>query len=171
MALLSRTLLLAALALPLLAGAAPAAQTPGASGLNSPPELQNALKERNLQAPGKLSGQNYPRTPGKLTGQGSPRTLGKLPPRGQAKVPGKTGPAGQETPQSFRERYRLHPGAAGGQASRDVFLNQRIQGQSPSSLQRRPTPPKEPAKEQPLAAPEAQPLLELTPAPPQASPR
>lgn len=54
-----------------LAGQAHAAPTP---------ELQNALKERNLKAPGRLTGQ------------------APAPQRGLGKVPAK-GPDGQETPQ------------------------------------------------------------------------
>lgn len=143
--------MVAALALLGLATAAQAAQTPGAQGLKNPPELQDAVKERNLRAPGKLTGQ----TPA--------RSLGKMPPPAKARVQ-KPGPAdGQETPQSFRQRHRLQRGATPGQGSRDALLNQRIQGQRPSSLQRRPTPP----KDQPPAPPIGQPGQE---APPSAQP-
>ncbi|MBI5521217.1 MAG: hypothetical protein HY910_01220 [Desulfarculus sp.] len=130
-----------------LAGGAGAAQTPGAQGLKHPPELQDAVKERNLKAPGKL------------TGQAPARSLGKMPPPAKARTT-KPGPAdGQETPQSFRQRHRLQRGATPGQGSRDVLLNQRIQGQRPTSLQRRPVPPKDqpPAPPGGQAGPEAPP--------------
>ncbi|MBI4797764.1 MAG: hypothetical protein HY794_03305 [Desulfarculus sp.] len=134
-----------------LAGGALAAPTPGAQGLKTPPELQDAVKERNLKAPGKLTGQ----TPA--------RSLGKMPAPAKARLQ-KPGPSdGQETPQSFRQRHRLQRGATPGQGSRDVLLNQRIQGQRPTSLQRRPAPP----KDQPPAPAGGQPGPE---APPPAQP-
>jgi hypothetical protein len=131
-----------------LAGAAWAGDTPGLRGLNNPPEMQNAVKERNLKAPGKL------------TGQAPPKTLGRMAPPAKARVGVKTGPDGKDTPESFRERHRLHKGAAPSQTSRDVMLNQRIQGRAPSGLQRR-VPP---AKEQPQETPEKLHLLETPPA-------
>lgn len=141
-----------------LAGGAGAAPTPGAQGLKHPPEMQDAVKERNLKAPGKLTGQ----TPA--------RGLGKMPAPAKARTTKPGSADGQETPQSFRERHRLQRGATPGQASRDVLLNQRIQGQRPSSLQRRPAPAKEkptaPAAGQ-AAPPAGQPAPE---APPPAQP-
>ncbi|MFH1033767.1 MAG: hypothetical protein V1806_04610 [Pseudomonadota bacterium] len=130
-----------------------AAQTPGVRGLNSPPEMQNTIKERNLVAPGKL------------TGHPPARGLGRMPPPAKARVPAKTGPDGKETPQSFRERHRLRRGAAPSQASRDVLLNQRIQGRAPSSLQRRPIPTKK-APEAPAAQPPTAPTPPTPPAMP-----
>lgn len=134
-----------------LAGGAGAAQTPGAQGIKNPPELQEAVKERNLKAPGKLGGQP------------PARTLGKMPAPSKAREAKPGSADGQETPQGFRQRHRLQRGATPGQASRDVLLNQRIQGQRPSNLQR----VQPPAKAKPAPPAGGQPGPE---APPPAQP-
>jgi hypothetical protein len=152
-----------------LAWPAPAAETPAVRGLQSSPEAQNALKERNLNVPGRLTGQ----TPGKATGQAPARTLGKMPPSARAKTTSPADATGQATPQSFKERHRLQPGSSGGQASRDVLLNRRIQGQRPASLQRveppaQATAPASPPPQAPAGSSPA--LIEMSPTPPPGPP-
>lgn len=141
--------LLAVLALGLgLALAAAAAETPAAPGLQNPPEMQDAVSQRAPQAP---AGPGGGAPPGRTLGQMPP------PPPPPNQLPAQTGPQGQETPESFLRRHRLHPGASGGQASRDVMLNQRLQGQGGAGQQRLPAPAKitPPAPAQPPALPPA----------------
>lgn len=106
-------------------------------GLALSPENQDAIKERNL-APGRRQGLSEVTRPG---GVKSPAKL---------RMPAKA--SGPETPESFRQKHLLHRGAIPNQNSRDVLLNQRIQGQGPNSLQRR-TAPRKPLQPGPGLAP------------------